>query len=321
MRRMVLISLMILGAVGCESGPPDTELCVASPIQGERLRLMVAYFDDGTLVETTHDQPFTQRTCLTLRRPTVAARPQTKWEVELDAQGRIEHQVWPLDVAIYDDANGNAAIDEGELRGSLSAEEGRLPALLLDYEEIATIWASIDEADEVTVSLREFVWASARLDRPGYSDRRPFERLPEAVEINANASACGAIFYPMCVPERRYRSSDEIIVLDEANLDEATYLALLKRFDFFTIWPIFEITKPATYCEVYDEYRTATYVYETDVANAETCACVHREQRVFVHTGLESMPDWLDCSTASSRNDTFIIGLQAEPTSTSRSSE
>lgn len=285
------IALFAWGALGCESTPPPTTVCVTTPAQGANLRVMAAYFVDRQLHEVADDVPIpTGEACLTLRPPEQVRAEHLGVMRVYVGQQELEFAGWPLDLAVYADRNRNGALDPGEVIHRRSAE-GRGSTQLtwfVDFEALLESYLAFDPADDETLALTPFVLSGLNAAWPDRESRAELE-LEEPLAIDSGAG-CAPDRYPGCigrVVESDFREGFDFVAPGVVQRN----VPMDRRL------PVFDGELPIQpfACELYSDLSRAYFEFFTE-RRVDRCDCAIIEQWVTIRFKADDPPDWFECA-------------------------
>lgn len=296
MRRLALCLLILLAA--CEHAPPPISTCVTTEVEGERLRLLAAYYDEARLHEIIADVPFDDgRACFTFRPPTDEVQPVTEWKVYIE--GRVlgapddspGYAAWPIDLSVYDDLDGDAVPDPGELRVRRFANEPNSIAWFADFEPFLRYFMAVDPTGTRARAARPFIATTLSPRWGGRTDA--VDPVPAETVLTGGPSLCDVALYPKCLG-----LTDDINVPGEAWVDprltdEQRQAEGLPADSPWTTEPPLE---RFGLCEdLGGGVLLAVYLESRFTSDAEDCRCRRANHYAYVYTVVDDPPAWLDC--------------------------
>lgn len=296
MRRVALCLLILLAA--CEHAPPSISTCVTTEVEGERLRVLAAYYDEARLFEIIADVPIEGgQACFTFRPPTDEVQPVTEWTVYIEGRtlGATDsspgYTAWPIDISVYDDLDGDAVPDPGELRVRRLANEPNSVAWFADFEPFLRYFMAVDPTGNRARAARPFIATTLSPRRGGQTDA--VDPVPAETVLSGDPSLCDVALYPSCLG-----TTDEIHVpgdvwVDPRLTDEQRQAeGLPGDLPFGTAAPL----ERAAQCSLLgDGVLLAFYVGLTFASDPVACRCRRGVHAVYVYTVVDDPPAWLDC--------------------------
>lgn len=296
MKRWTLALSVLLG---CDSVPPVPTTCVRTAIEGRALRALVTYHDEGRLHEVMADAPLRAgEACVTLRPPADGAWPKNDWAISFgpfyigpdDPTRRFT--AWPIDFAIYDDVNGNGALDHGELRGRRSFTTYGGPVWFAEYERALETYLRADPFADDTLAIRPFVDADL-------SPRDPQEHtygvqpVSPQVAVAGELGECDVDLYPRCIPSDT-QEDDVTVDLIDPRLTPTQIQALDLPADtpVASSAPMDRLVQ----CVMFDaELLAVRYVRWTASPDREACVCRLQRHETWLYTLIAEPMSGVDC--------------------------
>lgn len=291
---LALIGLS-LGAMSCESEPPDSVVCVTVTAEGPALRAAAMYFDRGRLYEVIDDVPVQGgQACLALTPPAdPTVRPEIEWALDVLEGDRSTELVWPIELAAYADLNGNARLDPGELVGRSSSAFA--PTWLPDSEGllVSALYIESYRGSVLQNTLRPFVWTTLDPLERWYHSGSGIEPPPTEVRLDAEIEACQRLTYPRC---QGYTEYDAVkIQMVDPSLEGAAELEASYRAEGRPVWP-FSAIRQAGVCEEYsDDLLLVTWSFPEPIRLEDECTCRQSSTRFEALIDANAIPEWVQC--------------------------
>lgn len=291
---LALIGLS-LGAMSCESEPPDSVVCVTVTAEAPALRAAAMYFDRGRLYEVIDDVPVQGgQACLALTPPAdPTVRPESDWELGVFEGDRFRELVWPIELAAYTDLNGNARLDPGELIGRSSSAFA--PTWLPDSEAllVSALYTESYRGSVLQNTLRPFVWTTLDPLESWSVRDSGIEPPPTEVRLDAEIEACQRLAYPRC---QGYTEYDAVkIQMVDPSLEGAAELEASYRAEGRPVWPFSAIRKAGLCERLGDDLLVVIWTFHEPLQLEDECTCRRLSTRFEALINANAIPDWVQC--------------------------
>lgn len=308
----VIIGATMLGCTASE--PPPTEVCVDADAVPNG-RIYAAYYLKRELVEIISDVPVEAgRACVTLRPPSdLSASPDLslieEWPAERGTgaeqpeDGRRAFPIWPIEVVLYADANGDQQAQPGEVRGFLSDQSGAAWAWTTGNARLKA-YVERDAASTAEQGLGAFgyIYSGRRLNDTGEARGwSPLDSVDWQLKDVHDDTAEFAVVQdclralPRCLPTVSTSTVDLLMIDPRLPADLAARVRGWQQE--YTLEVPFRAVEKFTSCAA----SLGSYVgygFSLSLRLGDDCVCHSRQEWFTAYTLLDAPPDWFVCDIA-----------------------